>query len=79
MQNGDVASIGLLTWWGDFRQEAPTILLISAKSVYPERFEDINVGQWLNEYHMSLYGLTEEQAQELKVVQELDWMDNEGF
>ena len=22
---------------------------------------------------------TEEQAQELKVVQELDWMDNEGF
>lgn len=79
VQNGDVASIGLLTWWGDFRLEAPTILLISAKSVYPEQFEDINVGQWLNEYHMSLYGLTEEQAQELKVVQELDWMDNEGF
>lgn len=79
VKNGDVASIGLLTWWGDFRLEAPTIMLISAKSVYPEQFEDIDVYKWLNEYHMSLYNLTEDQAQELKVVQQLDWMDSAGF
>lgn len=79
IQNGDVASIGLLTWWGDFRLEVPTILLISAKSVYPDRFADIDVGAWLNEYHMALYGLTQEEAQELKVTQQLDWMDGAGF
>lgn len=79
IQNGDVASIGLLTWWGDFRLEVPTILLISAKSVYPDRFADIDVGTWLNEYHMALYGLTQEEAQELKVTQQLDWMDGAGF
>lgn len=77
--NGDVASVGLLTWWGDFRLEVPTILLIAAKSVYPDRFEDVNAGEWLNEYHMALYNLTEEQAQAVKVAQQLDWMDEIGF
>lgn len=79
VKNGDVASIGLLTWWGDFRLEVPTIMLISAKSVYPELFEDVNVGQWLNEYHMALYNLSEEDAQQLKVTQQLDWMDEDNF
>lgn len=79
VKNGRVASVGLLTWWGDFRLEVPTIMMISAKSVYPELFEDIDVGQWLNEYHMALYNLSEEDAQQLKVVQQLDWMDDEGF
>ena len=79
IQEKRVASLGLLTWWGDFRLEVPTIMLISAKSVFPEKFADINVGQWLNEYHMALYGLTEEQAQELKDTQDLEWMDATGF
>lgn len=79
VQNGRVASVGLLTWWGDFRLEVPTIMMISAKSVYPDLFADINVGNWLNEYHMALYGLSEADAQQLKVVQQLDWMDDEAF
>ncbi len=79
IQNGDVVSIGLLTWWGDFRLEVPTIMLISAKSVYPELFTDVNVGQWLNEYHSTLYNLSAEDAQTLKVVQQLDWMDGADF
>lgn len=79
VKNGDVASIGQLTWWGDFRLEVPTILLIAAKSVYPELFADINVGAWLNEYHMALYNITEDQAQQLKITQQLDWMDGAGF
>ena len=78
-KNKDVVSIGLLTWWGDFRLEVPTIMLISAKSVYPDLFADVNVGEWLNEYHKSLYGLSDDDAQQLKVTQQLDWMDEEGF
>lgn len=79
VKNGRVTSLGLLTWWGDFRLEAPTILLIAAKSAYPEQFADIKVGEWLNQYHQALYGLSEEEAQHLKVVQQLDWMDGRDF
>lgn len=79
VRNGDVASLGLLTWWGDFRLEIPTIMLISAKSVYPQLFADVNVGQWLNEYHAALYQLSAEDAQTLKQVQQLDWMDGADF
>lgn len=79
VKNKDVVSRGALTWWGDFRLEVPTIMLISAKGVYPEYFSDINVGEWLNEYHMKLYNLTEEEAQKIKIAQQLDWMDKENF
>ena len=79
VKNNRVTSIGLLTWWGDFRLEFPTILLIAAKSAYPERFEDINVAEWLNEYHKTLYGLDDAQAQKIKEIQQLDWMDSLGF
>ena len=79
VKNGRVTSIGLLTWWGDFRLEFPTILLTAAKSAYPERFEDIHVGEWLNEYHQTIYGLNEEEAQKIKEIQQLDWMDGRDF
>lgn len=79
VKNKDVVSRGALTWWGDFRLEVPTIMMISAKGVYPELFSDINVGEWLNEYHMKLYNLTEEEAQKIKISQQLDWMDKENF
>ena len=79
VKDGRVTSIGLLTWWGDFRLEFPTILLTAAKSAYPERFEDIHVGEWLNEYHQTIYGLNEEEAQKLKEIQQLDWMDGRDF
>lgn len=79
IQNGRVTSIGLLTWWGDFRLEFPTILLTAAKSAYPENFKDIQVGEWLNEYHQTLYGLSEEEAQKIKEIQQLDWMDEKQF
>ena len=79
VEQGRVTSLGLLTWWGDFRLEVPTILLIAAKSAYPQQFQDIQVGEWLNEYHQQLYGLDEAGAQHLKEVQQLTWMDEAGF
>ena len=79
VKNKKVGSLGLLTWWGDLRLELPTVLLISAKTTYPDSFEDINVGQWLNEYHKKLYNLSDSEAQELKKVQLLTWMDDHNF
>ncbi|WP_027623790.1 ABC transporter substrate-binding protein [Clostridium lundense] len=79
VRNGRVTSLGLLTWWGDFRLEFPTILLISAKSAYPDKFTDIKVSQWLDEYHKRLYNISDSQAKELKGVQYLKWMDECNF
>ena len=68
-----------MTWWGDFKLDYPTILLISAKTVYPEKFSDIKVNKWVNDYHKELYGLNDNQAQRLKEIQLLDWMDSNDF
>ena len=43
--NNRISSLGLLTWWGDFRLEFPTILTISAKTAYPEKFKDVKVSE----------------------------------
>lgn len=77
--NKRVTSIGLLTWWGDFRLELPTILMIEAKSAYPDKLADIDVYDWLAEYHMNLYGLDRAQAEELANIQKLTWMKEKGF
>lgn len=79
VKNGRVTSVGLLTWWGDFRLEFPTILMIAAKSAYPEQFADISVDEWLDTYHKTLYGLSDEEAQKIKEIQQLDWMGPHPF
>jgi len=79
VKNRRIGSFGLLTWWGDFKLDYPTILLISAKTVYPEKFSDIKVNKWVNDYHKELYGLNDNQAQRLKEIQLLDWMDSNDF
>jgi iron complex transport system substrate-binding protein len=79
VKNKRISSFGRLTTWGDFRLVYPTILLISAKTTYPEKFSDIKVNKWINDYHKELYGLNDEQAQKLKEIQLLGWMDTNDF
>lgn len=79
IKNNRVASLGLLTWWGDWRLEVPVILTISAKAAYPEKFADLKVGKYIDEYHKKLYSLDDEKIQELKRVQHLNWLDEKGF
>ena len=61
------------------RLDFPVSLMIEAKFTYPERFQDVNVGEWLNDYHMKLYGIDEETAQEIKRGLCLEWLDDTGF
>lgn len=61
------------------RLDFPVSLMIEAKFTYPERFQDVNIGQWLNDYHMKLYGIDEETAQEIKKGLCLEWLDDTGF
>lgn len=47
------------------RLEFPINLMIEAKAIYPERFEDIDLEVWIRDYFMGLYGVDEENAEEL--------------
>jgi iron complex transport system substrate-binding protein len=47
------------------RLEFPINLMIEAKAVYPDRFEDIDLEEWIRDYFMGLYGVDEERAEEL--------------
>ena len=61
------------------RLDFPVSLMIEAKFTYPDRFQDVNVGEWLNDYHMKLYGIDEKTAQEIKRGLCLEWLDDTGF
>lgn len=79
VKNKQVGALGKLTWWGDFRLDTPTILLISAKTVYPDQFADINVYSWLMDHYKELFGLSGSEAEELAKVQQISWMKSKGF
>jgi hypothetical protein len=79
IKNNKIGAFGSLTWWGEFRLDTPTILLIAAKTVYPDQFSDINVYDWLMDHYNELYGLSGDAAEELAKVQKLDWMKEKNF
>jgi len=59
--------------------EFPIEMLIEAKAVYPERFQDIKVGEQLTKHYKALYSLNDTQVKMLKEAMALDWMDKDGF
>jgi iron complex transport system substrate-binding protein len=55
------------------RLEYPIDVMVIAKAAYPERFADIDLGEWLLEFYENVYGVDETTAQELRSVQWMDW------
>lgn len=49
----------------DERLEFPINLMIAAKAIYPDRFEDIDLEEWIGNYFKELYGVDDEKANEL--------------
>ena len=47
------------------RLEFKINLMIEAKALYPDRFEDVDLEGWIRDYFMGLYGVDEEKADEL--------------
>jgi len=80
IKNRRVYSTGQLELWqNNAGLEFPIEMLIEAKAAYPDRFEDVNMGEQLTMHYKTIYGLDDEQAEELKKCVHLDWMDEEGF
>ena len=49
----------------DERLEFPINLMIEAKAVYPDRFKDIDLDNWIRDYFKDLYGVDDDKAAEL--------------
>lgn len=79
IQDQRVSSIGNLTYYGDIQLELPVMLMIEAKSVYPEKFRDINVSEWIDKYYKEIYKINEDDVNDLKDLQGLAWIDDSGF
>ncbi len=60
------------------RQEYPIELMMIAKAAYPERFADIDLGEWLLDYYKNLYGVDDETAKALRSAQWMDWCVGDG-
>ncbi|WP_206539413.1 ABC transporter substrate-binding protein [Methanoculleus sediminis] len=61
------------------RLEYPIEAMVIAKAAYPDRFADINVGEWTLDFYQQVYGVDEATAKELRSVQWMDWMVEETF
>jgi iron complex transport system substrate-binding protein len=79
IQERRISSIGNLTYYGDIQLELPVMLMIEAKSVYPEKFSDINVSEWIDRYYEEIYKIDEDDVNDLKKSQGLEWIASSGF
>ncbi len=61
----------------DRRLEYPLDVMVIAQASYPERFEDINLGDWTLDFYQDLYGVNETVAKGLRGSQWFDWTASE--
>jgi iron complex transport system substrate-binding protein len=55
------------------RLEYPIDVMVIAKAAYPERFADIDLGEWLLDFYKNVYGVDDETAKALRSAQWMDW------
>lgn len=64
IKSGEVYSLAATPCKSE-RLEFPVNLMIAAKAVYPEKFEDIDLEPWIREYIVELYGTDEETTNDI--------------
>lgn len=55
------------------RLEYPIDVMVIAKAAYPDRFADIDLGEWLLDFYKNVYGVDDETAEALRSAQWMDW------
>ncbi len=68
--------VGALPWSPcncDKRLEYPLDALVMAKTVYPERFRDLDLAERILRFYRDVYGVDEKTARELLAAQWLEW------
>ncbi len=77
VENNRVAALPFMPCNCVRRLEYPIELMVIANAAYPERFSDINQGEWLLSFYMDVYGVDEETAKSLRSAQWMDWCADE--
>ena len=57
----------------DKRLEYPIEVMVMAKAAYPERFEDVNLAEWLLDFYQNVFNVDRETAEGLRTAQLMDW------
>lgn len=55
------------------RLEYPIDVMVIAKAAYPDRFQDIELEQWLLDFYQNVYGVDQDTAKKLRSAQWMDW------
>ncbi len=55
------------------RLEYPIDVMVIAKAAYPDRFQDIDLSEWLLDFYQNVYGVDRETAEKLRSAQWMDW------
>jgi len=58
----------------DKRLEYPLEVMIIAKAAYPDRFHDVDLAEWTEDFYMGLYGVDRQTSENLLERQWLGWM-----
>lgn len=58
----------------DKRLEYPIDVMVMAKAIYPDRFEDINLEAWLIDFFKNVYDVDDETADGLLSALWMDWV-----
>ncbi|WP_460006274.1 ABC transporter substrate-binding protein [Methanogenium cariaci] len=77
VENNRVASLPFMPCNCVRRLEYPIELMVIANAAYPERFSDIDQGEWLLSFYMDVYGVDEVTAKALRSAQWMDWCADE--
>jgi len=57
----------------DKRLEYPIEVMVMAKAAYPERFEDVDLAEWLLEFYQNVFNVDQETAEGLRTAQLMGW------
>lgn len=73
IKNGSVVSLPWTPYDCAKRLEYPIEVMVIAKAVYPDRFQDIELNNWLLSFYQQVYGVDLETAEGLRSIQWMDW------
>lgn len=78
IKNQRITALPWTPWNCAKRLEYPIDVMVIAKAAYPERFEDVDLGEWLLGFYMNVYNVDRETAAGLRSAQWMDWTAEES-
>jgi len=78
IKNQRVTALPWTPWNCAKRLEYPIDVMVTAKAAYPERFGDVDLGEWLLDFYMNVYNVDRETAIGIRSAQWMNWTVEES-